>query len=62
VQQLAEETDPQESSSDKRVAKGRAARKTVQEKSENDERPARRGRGRPKKTAVPVFVDRGTSP
>lgn len=61
VQQLAEETDPQESSSDKRVAKGRA-RKTVQEKSENDEMPARRGRGRPKKTTVPVFVDRGTSP
>jgi hypothetical protein len=61
VQQLPEETDPQESSSDKRVAKGRA-RKTVQEKSENDEMPARRGRGRPKKTTVPVFVDRGTSP
>jgi hypothetical protein len=27
-----------------------------------DERPAKRGRGRPKKTTAPAFVDKGTSP
>ena len=42
----------------------RAVKRTSRKKTENsnDEKPAKRGRGRPKKTTVPAFVDRGTSP
>ena len=63
-----DEADPEETSS-KRVARKRPARK-VEETSVNDEKPAEKKRGRPtkagrgrsKKTAVPVLVDKGTSP
>lgn len=61
-EETAEESvDLQESSSnsEKRAVK-RTSRKRIE--NSNDENPAKRGRGRPKKTAVPAFVDRGTSP